>query len=80
MNDQYEKRYELSIIFIVGLANIYFPQIVILLKGIGNIGIIPESLQLKMQSIIENPIFPMDARLQGIYAHTRFNCYQTRLN
>lgn len=53
-------------------------QAIILLRGIGNIGIMSKAFRYKMREFIENDEIPMDIRLNIIGAHRRTDCEKNR--
>lgn len=53
-------------------------QIIVLLKGLGNVGVVSRQMIDKLQEIIHNDNLLMDIRLEAIYAHRRLDCSKSR--
>lgn len=51
---------------------------IVLLKGLGNIGVINVEFYHELREIIQNGALPMEIRLQAIYAFRRHDCARTR--
>ncbi|XP_064556915.1 uncharacterized protein Apoltp [Drosophila montana] len=53
-------------------------RLIILLKGLGNIGVISDRFAEQLQLIIKDNVVPVDIRLQSILAFRRVNCLKYR--
>lgn len=53
-------------------------NVIVLLKGLGNIGVISTEFSLELREMIENEKLPMEIRLQALYAFRRHDCVRTR--
>lgn len=60
------------------LANIFNFQIIVLLKGLGNIGILSKPFQSRMRKIIENDNIPTEIRVHAVAVHRRGDCARNR--
>lgn len=49
-------------------------QALILLKGLGNVGIISKEFIRPLQNVVLNETLPIEIRLQAVYAHRRLDC------
>lgn len=53
-------------------------QIIVLLKGLGNVGVVSNHMIDKLQEIIHNDDLSIDIRLEAIFAHRRLDCSKSR--
>ncbi|GAB0088507.1 uncharacterized protein DMENIID0001_029540 [Sergentomyia squamirostris] len=53
-------------------------SLLVALKGLGNIGIVTESLDEILQEIIEDPTIPLEIRIQAIYVYRRTDCDKSK--
>ncbi|XP_055591953.1 uncharacterized protein LOC129743787 [Uranotaenia lowii] len=53
-------------------------SIIVILKSMGNIGVINADFYPELRLLIENDQLPMEIRVQGIYAFRRHNCARKR--
>ena len=65
--------YKFQITFILLIS-----KVVILLKGLGNIGVSTDNLQQELVNIIGTNTIPLEIRLQAVYVHVRFDCEMTK--
>lgn len=51
---------------------------VILLKGLGNVGVISKGFTRSLQNVVLNESYPIEIRLQAVYAHRRLDCQSNK--
>lgn len=53
-------------------------QLIVLLRGVGNIGFMSKAFRYTMREYLENESIPVEVRLNIIAAHRRTNCEKNR--